>query len=100
MSRPPAPFWRLFWSVGLACAVAAAATLGLAALWRAIGGGDLSLHGWIAMGLGIFGTVGLSWILMSLAFRSDREGWDDRVDNSLDPGREENRSKADDDLIY
>jgi len=91
---------RLLWSVGLACAIAGGATLGLAALWRAIGGGALTIHGWIAMGLGILGTVGLSWVLMSLAFRSDREGWDDRVDNSLDPGREENRSKDDDDLIY
>lgn len=90
---------RLLWSIGLACAIAAGSTLGLAALWRAIGGGALPLHGWIAMGLGILGTVGLSWVLMSLAFRSDREGWDDRVDNSLDPGREENRAK-DDDLIY
>ena len=25
---------------------------------------------------------------MGLAFRSHREGWDDRVDNSLDPGRD------------
>ncbi|NBW14920.1 MAG: hypothetical protein EBR82_43660 [Caulobacteraceae bacterium] len=92
--------FRHLGSVGLACVIAAAATFGLAALWRAIGGGALTIHGWIAMGLGILGTVGLSWVLMGLAFRSDREGWDDRVDNSLDPGREENRAKDEDDLIY
>jgi len=100
MSRSSSRLWRLLWSVGLACAIAAVSTLGLAGFWRLIGGGALSIHGWIAMGLGILGTVALSWTLMSLAFRSDREGWDDRVDNSLDPGREENRSKDDDDLIY
>ena len=91
---------RLLLSVALAGAVAAVCTVGLAWFWRLIGGGALTVHGWIAMGLGILGTVALSGVLMSLAFRSDREGWDDRVDNSLDPGREENRSKDDDDLIY
>lgn len=72
----------------IAFAVAGGFTLFLAWFWRLIGGGALSIHGWIAMGLGISGTVGLTWVLMSLAFRSDREGWDARVDNSLDPGRE------------
>ena len=100
MARLLPLLWRLLWSVGVACAIAAVCTLGLAWVWRLIGGGALSLHGWIAMGLGILGTVALSWTLMGLAFRSDREGWDDHVDNSLDPGREENRSKDDDDLIY
>jgi cation transporter-like permease len=71
----------------LAAAIAAVGTWGLGAVWVAIGGGPLSIHGWIAMTLGILGTVGLSWVLMSLAFRSDREGWDDRVDNDRDPGR-------------
>ncbi|QTC91055.1 hypothetical protein [Brevundimonas goettingensis] len=99
MPRPVSRLRRLLWSISLACVIAAVSTLGLAWVWRLIGGGALSLHGWIAMGLGILGTVALSWVLMSLAFRSDREGWDDRVDNSLDPGREENRS-GDDDLIY
>ena len=87
---------RFLLALGLAVAIAAAATLGLAGYWRLIGGGPMSVHGWIAMGLGVLGTVGLSWLLMSLAFRSDREGWDDRVDNRLDPGRDED----DDDLQY
>ena len=80
---------RLLRSLILAVAISAVSTLGLAAYWRLIGGGEMSLHGWIAMGLGVLGTVGLSWLLMSLAFRSDREGWDDQVDNRLDPGRDE-----------
>jgi ABC-type multidrug transport system permease subunit len=80
---------RLWLLTLLALGVSAAATWGLGLFWTAIGGGDLPLHGWIAMGLGITGTVGLTWGLMTLAFKSNREGWDERVDNTLDPGRDE-----------
>ena len=90
---------RFLLALGLAVVIAAVVTLGLAGYWRLIGGGPMSVHGWIAMGLGVLGTVGLSWLLMSLAFRSDREGWDDRVDNRLDPGRDEAENE-DDDLYY
>ena len=75
--------------IRLALAVAGVATWGLGLFWVAIGGGDLPLHGWIAMALGVAGTVGLTWALMALAFKSHREGWDDQVDNSLDPGRQD-----------
>lgn len=75
--------------LALAAAVSAAATFALGLTWTAIGGGTMTLHGWIALGLGIFGTAALAWGLMALAFKSDREGWDDQVDNSLDPGRED-----------
>ena len=78
---------RFLLNLLLALLVAALSTWGLAAVWRAIGGGDLNIHGWIAMSLGVLGTVGLAWLLMALAFKSDREGWDDRVDNTFDPGR-------------
>ena len=73
----------------IALALSALATWGLGLFWVAIGGGSLPLHGWIAMGLGVAGTVSLTWGLMALAFKSNREGWDDQVDNSLDPGRAE-----------
>jgi hypothetical protein len=72
----------------LALLTAAAATFGASWLWSAIGGTPMSVHGWIALGLGMLGTVGLTWGLMALAFKSSREGWDDRVDNTLDPGRD------------
>jgi len=78
---------RFVLALVLAIAVAALSTWGLGLLWTLIGGGEMSLHGWIAMAIGVLGTVGLAWVLMALAFRSDREGWDDRVDNSLDPGQ-------------
>lgn len=87
MSILPSRLARFFRSLAIAVAVAGVSTVGLAGFWRLIGGGALPLHGWIAMGLGISGTVGLAWVLMRLAFRSHREGWDDQVDNSLDPGR-------------
>ena len=89
---------RFLLALGLAVVIAAVATLGLAGYWRLIGGGSMSVHGWIAMGLGVLGTVGLAWGLMALAFRSDREGWDDRVDNRLDPGRDDR--PEDDDTLY
>lgn len=59
---------------GVAVIATAAASLG----WTAIGGGPLGLHGLIALSLGVLGTVGLTWALMALAFKSSREGWDDR----------------------
>jgi len=80
---------RFFLYALIALALSAAATWGLGLFWVAIGGGDLPLHGWIAMALGVSGTVGLAWGLMALAFKSNREGWDDRVDNTLDPGRDD-----------
>lgn len=85
---------RFLISLGLALLISGAMTYALNWGWRAIGGGELTVHGWIALLIGTFGTVGLAWGLMALAFKSSREGWDDRVDNSLDPGRDE----TDDDL--
>ena len=89
MSRLP----RLFLNLLIAVAIATVATFGLGWFWRLIGGGELPLHGWIALSLGMVGTVALAWGLMALAFKSDREGWDDRVDNTLDPGRDEPKDR-------
>ena len=65
--------------------VAAFATAGVSLAWTAIGGGPLGLHGLIALSLGVLGTVGLTWALMALAFKSSREGWDDRPDHPDKP---------------
>ena len=81
---------RFLLALLLSLLVAAAATFGLNWVWtRVLGGGDMTVHGWIALGLSLFGTCGLAWALMALAFKSSREGWDDQVDNSLDPGRKD-----------
>jgi hypothetical protein len=65
--------------------VAALATVAVSLAWTAIGGGPLGLHGLIALSLGVLGTVGLTWALMALAFKSSREGWDDRPDHPDKP---------------
>ena len=65
--------------------VAVIAMVAVSFVWTAIGGGPLGLHGLIALSLGVSGTVGLTWALMALAFRSSRDGWDDRPDNPDKP---------------
>lgn len=80
---------RFLRNLVIAATVSAAGTALISLFWKLIGGGDLPLHGWIALALGVLGTIGLAWLLMGLAFKSSREGWDDGVDNSLDPGRDE-----------
>lgn len=85
------PVVRHVLTVTLALGVSALATAALGGFWMLIGGGPMPIHGWIAMGLGVLGTVGLTWLLMALAFKSHREGWDDQVDNTLDPGRSDRR---------
>lgn len=65
--------------------VAAVATAAVNVAWTAIGGGPLGVHGLIALSLGVLGTVGLTWTLMALAFKSSREGWDDRPDDPDKP---------------
>jgi hypothetical protein len=71
---------RVFLKILLVLGVAAAATAGVALAWTAIGGGPLGVHGLIALSLGVAGTVAMTWTLMALAFRSSRDGWDDRAD--------------------
>ena len=75
---------RLLRNLLIVCALTAASVGALAFAWRGIGGGDLTVHGWIALTLGILGTIALAWALMALAFRSDREGWDARVGDTSD----------------
>ncbi len=72
------PLVRLLLAVG----VVAVSTGAVSLAWTAIGGGALGVHGVVALSLGIGGTAALAWALMSLAFRSSREGWDDQ---SADP---------------
>jgi len=76
-------------ALGFAVLVAAVAVGLMNWLWGALGGGEMSVHGWIALGIGMIGTAGLAWGLMALAFHSNRSGIDADVDNSLDPGRDD-----------
>lgn len=82
---------RLLLRLLLFVAVAAAATWGVTLAWSAIGGGPLGVHGLIALSLGVTGTAALTWALMALAFKSSREGWDDRADQPGDIGGESDK---------
>lgn len=76
---------RLLVRILLVIGVAALATAGVRLAWIAIGGGSLGVHGLVALSLGVFGTVALTWGLMALAFKSSREGWDERPGNPDKP---------------
>jgi divalent metal cation (Fe/Co/Zn/Cd) transporter len=66
----------------IALAVAVVVMLGVvtvsAGVWRSIGGSEISLTGWLAMGLGVLFSLGLGIGLMALVFFSNRHGYDDQ----------------------
>ena len=78
---------RLLARLSLGVCVVLAGTLGVSLAWIAIGGGPLGPHGLIAMSLGIAGTAALAWALMALAFRSSRDGWDERSSGPVEPDK-------------
>lgn len=59
-----------------------------ASLVFALAGWDsssMSIHGWIALGLGTFLSLALGGGLMALTFYSSRKGFDDRIDVDVPP---------------
>ena len=44
----------------------------------------MSVHGWIALGLGTFLSLALGGALMALVFHSARKGYDDRIEVDRD----------------
>lgn len=77
-------FWTLLRNLLIVAVVTAAAIFGVAWFWSLIGGDSLTVNGWIAVSLGVFFTFALTWGLMSLAFRSSREGFDQRAGDLSD----------------
>ena len=78
---------KVFRAILVVALVTVGVVAAVAVTWSAIGGGPLPLQGLIALSLGVGGTVALAWVLMALAFRSDRDGWDDsRADPPSPPG--------------
>ncbi|MEM7226081.1 MAG: hypothetical protein AAF495_24090 [Pseudomonadota bacterium] len=61
--------------VGLLIASAGVA----AAIWYQLGDVEMSIHGYIALGLGAFFSLALGGGLMFLVFYSNRHGHDDDV---------------------
>ncbi len=66
---------------GVAVAIAAVSVLAVAVtigrFWNETGASEISLAGWLAMGLGIVVTLALGIGLMALVFISARRGYDD-----------------------
>lgn len=48
-------------------------------------GSAMSIHGWIALGIGTFLSLALGGGLMALVFHSARKGYDDRIEIDNDP---------------
>jgi hypothetical protein len=61
-------------------ALAALAVWGLVATWDFAGDVKISVHGYIAMALGVVGTVALAGGLIWLAYYSARKGFDQPPD--------------------
>lgn len=53
--------------------------------WTTTGDGAVSIHAYLALGLGALGTVALGGGLMALVFFSSRHGYDDEVQQSNEP---------------
>ena len=53
-----------------------AGALGWAAYQLWLASDSMSVHGWLALGLGALGVAALTWGLMRLVFLSSRGGWD------------------------
>ena len=70
---PPRRGWI---ALAIAAAVIAATVLSLVAL-RGLADVRVSIHGYIALAIGVVGVCALAGGLMALAFYSSRAGWDD-----------------------
>ncbi|MBV8937114.1 MAG: hypothetical protein JO320_05250 [Alphaproteobacteria bacterium] len=65
--------------VAVAIAGIAVAVIGvvIAVAWTGMGDSEISVAGWLAMGLGVIVTFGLGIGLMALVFVSNRRGYDE-----------------------
>src|SRR5215469_3051439 len=64
-------------AVTIATVVVLAVGAVIVALWTNIGDSEISVAGWLAMGLGVTVTLGLGVGLMALVFISSRRGYDE-----------------------
>jgi multisubunit Na+/H+ antiporter MnhB subunit len=60
--------------------------------WRSLGPTQMDANGYIALILGVLGTVGLGVGLMALLFFSHRYGYDDEVGGRAGPPRDPRQS--------
>jgi hypothetical protein len=74
----PTRFGWSFWLLLLALmAMLAFALWGFLTAWKAAGNAPMSIHGYVAMALGVVLSLALGGGLMALAFYSSRRGYDD-----------------------
>ncbi len=67
------------WIAVVIAVIAVAAVSGVVGnFWNQLGASEISLAGWLALGLGIVATLALGFGLMTLMFISNRRGYDDR----------------------
>jgi uncharacterized membrane protein YhaH (DUF805 family) len=64
-------------AVAIAVAVVVAVAIVIAKSWNDIGASEISIAGWLAMGLGVAFTLALGIVLMALVFISSRGGHDE-----------------------
>jgi hypothetical protein len=74
-------------------AILALAVYFMISMWTMMPGAQMSHHGWLAMFLGIFGSLAVGGGLMFLLFRSSRSGVDDAADFRTTAHREVNRDE-------
>lgn len=65
--------------IAVASVVVAALAVLVMWFWEGSGGSAMSVHGYIALGLGALFTFALAAGLMALVFYSSRQGYDDEV---------------------
>ncbi len=69
---------RFTWiAVVIAAAVVIAVIAAVVGLWAEVGDVEISVGGWIAMGLGVLVALALGIGLMALVFFSSRHGYDE-----------------------
>jgi hypothetical protein len=68
---------RSWIAVAIAGAVLVAVVGTIAGFWASLGESEISLAGWVAMGLGVVVTLALGVGLMTLVFISNRRGYDE-----------------------
>lgn len=65
-------------ALALALVVVLVVVTASAGIWRSLGASQISLSGWLAMGLGVLFSLALGIGLMALVFFSNRRGYDDQ----------------------
>ncbi|WPZ34839.1 hypothetical protein T8K17_01575 [Thalassobaculum sp. OXR-137] len=65
--------------IGLSGVLIALVAVGAMWLWEGSGGQAMSIHGYLALGLGALFTFWLTAGLMALVFYSSRHGYDDEA---------------------